>query len=130
MEYYYTSLLKEIQKNKFKEKWACCFCFDIEQRLMNFKPQLIHIINNNHLEFNFVDKEMGQRWNSYSMHDEYNYIRIFDTEEECTNSYNDQVYEHLKFLKKESERYQKMVEDTQLNFIGTDYLIEKLRRNK
>lgn len=128
--YLYSNLKFNSQTAKI-ERWCCAFNDYPHQNCnLNIKPvkTLIYILHN---YFCIEDINTGNLiLNEQDVHKfNINKIDIFDDEKECIEYYNKSVYEVMDKYYKEIETMKSKMEKFENNFIGTDFIMEKLRRS-
>jgi len=138
MKYSYKTLFRELEPilpsktSKTITKWAYAFDFDdYNEGLIDFKPQTAIIQYNNFgIEFHFTDENSEQKWSECQIGDEWDYINIYDTEEECIIEYNNAVWTKIKEIEGRIHYLAGIKEVYKHKFINSDYLMEKLRRGE
>ena len=119
---------EEYKKNFFsferKPIYACAFYYNY----LNIKPSLVGLTEKHFLMFQ--NEDVQKFYLSYcDNHPSTSNFLFFDNEKECTDAYNQLVYKKADEIDKEIKSLVKENEDIKSNFIDTDYMIEKLRRN-
>lgn len=118
----------EFKKNFFsferKLMYACAFTC-VFTGFMNIKPTLIGLTEDGSLIFKNVEANEIFKSYGYSKRN----ILFFDNEKECIEAYNDLIYIDVARYERDINEHIATNEKLKSNFIGTDYLAEKLRRS-
>lgn len=123
----------KLSENKIIYKW-CSLYFYEDDELLDIKPNLVEfsLSKLNYVKIIFIDQKIEDLHRLYydEITSNISKVGIFDTEQECNDFYNNQIWEEIKDLEWKSKFYIKKAQDLKDNgFINSDYIMEKLRRN-
>lgn len=131
MHRYWFDVEEHLEQKKLKdiEKWVCFFWFkdhNINKDLINIKPQKLNFKYG--VTSTYIQKSIFTAYNILR-EEQWKYICIFDEEQECIDFYNKRVYLEIETMQKLSEKCNNFLENTNKEFINTDYIMEKLKGN-